>query len=347
MKISKGVQLTPQKVVIYGPEGIGKSTLAAHFPAPLFLDVEGGTKLLDVARVDPAPESWTALVQTVEEINRERPAEFQTIVLDTADWAEVMCTKSVCDKAQKAGVEDFGYGKGYVYVAEEFGRLMNALTASVAAGYNVAILAHAQMRKFEQPDQMGAYDRWELKLSKKVAPMVKEWADMVLFCNYKSIILTTGKGDSTKAKAQGQGKRVIYATHHSCWDAKNRHGLPDELPMDYAAIANCIPSRPAPAPTVEPPTEKREPTVTATVTPPTVEPYQYAGPDVPTALAQLMAKDKISEEEVREMVGKAGHFPADTPWEALKKEGYVNGYIIPNWPWFVQQIESDPDRVPF
>ena len=51
MNITRGIIKRPQKVVLYGPEGIGKSTFASHFPAPLFLDVEGSTAQLDVARI--------------------------------------------------------------------------------------------------------------------------------------------------------------------------------------------------------------------------------------------------------------------------------------------------------
>ena len=355
MKIARGVQIGPQKVVLYGPEGIGKSTFGAQFPAPLFLDVEAGTRHIDVARIDPAPASWTALLETVKEFLAERPAEFATLVLDTADWAEQMCVKHVCDSNQKKGVEDFGYGKGYVYVAEAFGELLNLLGDVVKAGYNAVILAHAKMRKFEQPDEAGAYDRWELKLSKQVAPMVKEWADMVLFANYKTMVITTGKGDSLKAKAQGQGKRVIYTTHHSCWDAKNRHGLPDEIPMEYGQIAHCIPGGHMPDGTaVQPPAE--EPTAPAPEAPEPVQaqPTPSAGfeqrawsPDLPVALRQLMEQSRVTEEEIRGVIQSVGNFPGDTPWSVMQEQGYVDGYIIPNWAWFVNVIEADPDRLPF
>jgi len=358
MKISRGLQTGPQKVVLYGPEGIGKSTFGAQFPAPLFLDVEQGTRHIDVARIDPPPASWTALLETVKEFLAERPKEFATLVLDTADWAEQMCIKSVCDSALKKGIEDFGYGKGYVYVAEAFGELLNKLGEVVTAGYNVVILAHAKMRKFEQPDEAGAYDRWELKLSKQVAPMVKEWADMVLFANYKTMVITTGKGDNLKAKAQGQGKRVIYTTHHSCWDAKNRHGLPDEIPLDYGQIAHCIPNpsgiptgSPAPASSSEIPNNSPAPepappqTQEAAPSPDPLLPLW--SPDLPGALRQLMEHSHVTEEEVRGVIQSVGHFSGDTPWAVLQEQGYVDGYIIPQWDYFVTTIESDPDRLPF
>ena len=164
MNISSGRIHRPQKVVIYGPEGIGKTTFAAAFPDPLFIDTEGSTYHMDVRRVDK-PGSWTELLTVVGEVAKS-PSLCKTVVLDTADWAEQLCVAEVCAKYKKQGIEDFGYGKGYTYLQEEFGRLLNALEEVVNAGIGVVITAHAKMRKFEQPDEMGSYDRWEMKLTK-------------------------------------------------------------------------------------------------------------------------------------------------------------------------------------
>lgn len=240
MKIIRGKIPSAKKTVIYGPEGIGKSTLASRFPDPIFIDTEGSTKDMDVARTE-APSSWTMLLDQVRYFI-QHPEELKTLVIDTADWAEQLCSADVCARYQKSGIEDFGYGKGYVFLQEEFGRLLNLLTELVEKkGVHVVLTAHAKMRKFEQPDEMGAYDRWEMKLSKQVAPMVKEWADMVLFANYKTFVINVdGQGTQKgKNKAQG-GKRVMYTAHHSCWDAKNRYGLLDEVPFDYESIRHIL-----------------------------------------------------------------------------------------------------------
>ena len=181
--ITKGKIKCAKKVVIYGPEGIGKSTLASRFPDPVFIDTEGSTNAMDIARL-PKPTSWTMLLQEIDYI-KQNPDVCRTLVIDTTDWAEQMCIESICSKHQKDGIESFGYGTGYVYVREEFGRFLNKLSEVVEKGVNVVLTAHAQMRKFEQPDEMGAYDRWELKLGKKTgsqtSPLVKEWCDMLLF----------------------------------------------------------------------------------------------------------------------------------------------------------------------
>lgn len=136
---------------------------------------------------------------------------------------------------------DFDHN-GYVYTKEEFGRFLNKLSDLIEVGINVVLTAHAQLRKFEQPDELGAYDRWELKLGKKTqsqtSPLVKEWADMLLFANYKTFSVAVGK-DGKKHKGQG-GKRTMYTQHHPCWDAKNRFGLPEECEFDYSVIAEII-----------------------------------------------------------------------------------------------------------
>ena len=233
LNITRGVVPKAQKVVVYGPEGIGKTTLAAQFPDPLFVDVEGGSAHLDVARAE-APRSWAALLSTVDAVRAERPCA--TLVIDTADWAERLCAEGICAKRKWDSIETPGYGKGYTELAEEFGRLLDKLTEVAEAGVNVVLAAHAAMRKFEQPDEAAPYDRWELKLQKKVAPLVKEWADAVLFLNYKTIVETVGEGFAAKGKARG-GKRVMFASHHACWDAKNRWGLPDESPLSFDLVA--------------------------------------------------------------------------------------------------------------
>lgn len=244
--VTAGIQTAPVKTVLYGPEGIGKSTFASHFPDPVFIDTEGGTKRLNVKRL-PQPTSWAMLLDEVAEV-RKGSVPCGTLVIDTADWAERLCIQAVCAKAKVNGIEDFGYGKGYTYVKEEFGKLLDALEEVLQAGHNVVVLAHAAITKFEQPDAVGNYDRWSMKTSKQVAPLLREWCDMLLFANYKTVVEKVGDGKNAKSKASG-GRRVLYTAHHPCWDAKNRFDLPEEVPFDYASIAACIPgTTPAPAP---------------------------------------------------------------------------------------------------
>ena len=166
LAIRRGKITRPQKVVIYGPEGVGKSTLAGQTPDPVFLDIEGGTHHLDVDRFDAAA-TWDGITSAVAQLAKsDHP--FRTLVLDTADWLEKRLAEHLCRKGNKESIEEFGYGKGWVILAEEFARFLGSLDSLLARGMNVVFLAHATVKKFESPDQAGSYDRFELKLSKQV-----------------------------------------------------------------------------------------------------------------------------------------------------------------------------------
>ena len=343
MKISRGKIDSAQKVVIYGPEGIGKSTFAAQFPEPLFIDTEGSTKNMDVARMDK-PTSWTMLKNQIAYV-KANPQLCKTLVIDTIDWGEKLCIEDICAVHNKRGIEDFGYGNGYVYEMEEFGRFLNSLEELISAGVNVVLTAHAQLRKFTQPDEFGEYDRWELKLGKKtgsmISPMVKEWADMLLFANYKTVaIQADDKGK--KFKAQG-GERVMYATHHPCWDAKNRHGLPDSMPFDYAQIAhifNCAPAAVPPEPANAEDAFKDMLDETPDVKPPAAVPE-----GIPAPLADLMRQNQVSEEEIRLAVSQKGYFPFDMPLGNYP-EDFIKGVLIGAWEQVYDMIISSRD-LPF
>lgn len=339
MNITRGKIHSAKKIVIYGPEGIGKSSLAAQFPDPLFSDTEGSTKELDVARFDQ-PLSWTALLQQADYVIANRPCK--TYIVDTIDWAESMCLAALCAAHNKNGIEDFGYGNGWTYEKEDFGRYLNKLSEVIAAGINVVLIAHAALRKFEQPDEIGAYDRWELKLGKKttdwIAPMIKEWADMVLFANYKTLSVAVDK-EGKKHKAQG-GRRVMYTSHHPCWDAKNRYGLPEEIPMDYEQIRHIIepvqmaasmPQQSAPDTLPpEPPIEQYPEQLPETLN-------EAPALNVPPALAELMAASGVTEAEICRAVSARGYFPADMPIKDYPAD-FVNGVLIGAWDKVLEMV---------
>ena len=305
LKISNGRIARAQKVVLYGSEGIGKSTLAAQFPNPLFIDTEGGTAHMDVRRID-RPGTWTELLEDLNEV-AVAPGLCGTLIIDTADWAEQLAIGHVCAKYKKSGIEDFGYGKGYTYLAEEFTPFFQALDQILASGTHVVITAHAKMRKFEQPDEMGAYDRWEMKLSRQVAPLFKEWCDMLLFLNYQTYVVTA---ENKSTKAQG-GKRVMYATHHPCWDAKNRHGLPEVMDLDYAGIAHIF-DAPASAPPAEAPLD---------------------------TVRKLLERDGITEEELCRMVASKSRYDAGVKLEEYP-ERFLTGWVLKYWDQIVNGIKT-------
>ena len=355
MEITRGKIRSAKKVVIYGPEGIGKTTFASSFPDPLFIDTEGSTKEMDVVRL-PAPSSWTRIKEEVRYVC-QHPDVCRTLVIDTADWAEKMAIQAVLDEHNKTGIEDFGYGNGYRYVFEKFGELLNLLNDVVEAGINVVLTAHATLKKFEQPDELGAYDRYSMKLidSPKTSnsAAVKEWADMVLFANYKTIVITDSK--TKKTKAQG-GQRVMYTTHHSCWDAKNRYGLQDEIPFKYDEIQSVIEGaqvekpKPTKAPEKKP---EEEPAKEQEVTPEQIKTELQAEEEastgkrevdmkVPKALRDLMLHDDIDEWDIENFATAKGFVPYGTKiWDyETVNPGIINGLFVAQWDKVRDQIRQ-------
>ncbi len=308
LNISSGKISRAVKTVIYGTEGIGKSTLAAQFPGALFLDVEGGTSQMDVRRIE-APATWDELLGDVREV-AQNPGICGTLVLDTADFSEQMLISHICKKHNQKGIESFGYGKGYTYVGEEWQKLMTAFDAVIRAGMNVTVIAHARQRKIELPDQAGAFDHWEMKLSRQVAPLLKEWADLLLFCNYKTYVVST---DSNTKKAQG-GKRVMYTSHNPVYDAKNRHGLPEELELNFEPLAKIFAKS-------ESGSQKSE-----------IDPRER--------LAELMAEAGIEDYQLRAFITDKGKWPETEEYSAP----FVKNYILKYWDRIVEQIKGASDE---
>lgn len=361
------------KTVIYGPEGIGKTTIAAQFPDPLFIDTEGSTNQIDVKRLK-APTSFAELLQMIDWIVHTKPCS--TLIIDTVDWAERLATNEVLGENNWQSMESVGFGKSYQHLYEKIGRLLDRLSNVIEADINVVLIGHAKVEKFDDPGEMGSYDRWQLKLRSTGktdnSTLVKEWADMVLFVNYKVIAV---KADENGKSYRGQGgKRTMYANHHPSFDAKNRFGLPDEMPMDYVQIGHVIPNLIQQRPVTEPvqqqasvqPTTQLEQSKPDPFADQAIEqtPEQVAdtkakvddafglshNPALPKALTDLMDANDVSDDEIRGVMGVRGHFPIDTPFEniAASTPEYFQGGLASNWDGVMQvvtQIRENPQML--
>jgi len=239
LNVIRGRRRTAVRGVIYGVEGIGKSTLAASFPGAVVLDTEDGTNHLDVARI-PCGD-WATLKATIGQLLIERH-EFQTVVIDTADWAERSLIEWMLARDAKKSIESYGFGKGYIMLAEEFGHLLTACDKLVARGINVVFVAHSLVKRTTPPDQADGWDRYELKLSRQTSPLLREWCDLLLFANYETKLVET---DGGRKRAIGGKTRVLHTERSAAFDAKNRFGLPERIPMTVEALGDVF-TPPAP-----------------------------------------------------------------------------------------------------
>ncbi len=240
-KVKKGKQPKPRRTVIYGPHGVGKSTFAAQWPDPVFIQTEDGISDIDVASFPLAIELLDAYNAVMELGGGGH--EFKTVALDSADWLERLIWKNVCTKEGKKAITDFPYGTGYGKATSIFSDVLNALNTCRDKGMNVVVIAHCEIKRFENPEG-DSYDRYVPKLHRDAASLLQEWADEVLFTNYKVNVRKTdanGFNKDGRGVGIGTGERVIYTTERPSHVAKNRLGLPDELPMNFAEYAKFLP----------------------------------------------------------------------------------------------------------
>lgn len=262
MNIIQGKTTRPQRVVIYGCEGVGKSTLAAlNAPSPLFLDTEDGTSHLDVHRVPI--RSLGDLRDALRELlamRKKGACAYKSIILDTADHLWSMCAEDVCAANNWASIETPGYGRGYAQASETFRAVFRGFDALVAAGYHVVIVCHAKIDKVTPPDNP-EYTKYMIKVSAptKAAEtsreFIKEWCDALMFCRFDVAV------NAEERRALGkEARRVISTEPCPAWEAKNRLGLPKELKMDAGALASLFEAQEAPAAPVRAAVPAQDPT---------------------------------------------------------------------------------------
>lgn len=319
-EVQETLQIEPMKVLIYGVEGIGKTTFASKFPDPIFIDTEGSTGFIN-ARKLPNPTSWTMLLDELEDIKSDPRGK--TLIIDTLDWAEHLAKKYLMDKNKWAAIDSTNYGSRYVALSDEIGKLLNKLTEIKDVGINVVLTAHAETKKHELPDEMGQYDKYTLKLEKRDAGLAKEWADMILFFNYKTTIISDSKSNSKKATG---GQRVMYTTHKPAWDAKNRLGLPDELPIDFETIRELFEAKTGMGTTQiksestqktqtqqqmplpeEPPVIETEPEPVEAQAAPAFN--EEIPSSIPQSLADLMTVNHVTTDEIMQVIYVGGFMP--------------------------------------
>lgn len=216
LSLGSGVTACADRIVIYGTGKIGKSTLAAFLPAPLFFDVEAGTRKLNVAYdIDLRGEpSWPMLRGKCAALASSPPDGVRSVVIDTATVAEelakehVIATRTTEKGRRVDSIEGFGWGKGWQFIYEEFNGLLADLDRIVSKGLNVCLIAHEVSSPVPNPAGED-FIRWEPLLysgDKKgrgsIRERVKDWAEHIMFVGY-DVHVEDGKG-------VGSGTRTIW-----------------------------------------------------------------------------------------------------------------------------------------
>jgi len=226
-QIKKGEQNLPYRVILAGPEGIGKSTFAASSPAPIFVCAENG--LVGLPSVDRfEPESFPKLIEFLRElVGTAGKSPFKSIVIDTVDWLEALIHQHICDRDKKANISAYDFGQGYIVAELELATMLSLLEALWKKGMHIILLSHVEIKTHSTPGQP-THDRFSLKGHKKFSGKIKEWVDAILFATYDIFVTKDGKSERLV-----DGGRLIHTVWHPGWDAKNRFNLPATIELNW------------------------------------------------------------------------------------------------------------------
>jgi hypothetical protein len=247
----RGKLARPIRALFYGPEGVGKSTLAADAPGVIFADIENSADELDVVRYPFRDGDDGTICRTLgefyamcDDLESTPDLAYQSLAIDTADELESRIHRFLCEREGKESIVDFGYGKGFEIALDTWRTVLSRLDRLRARGMNIILTAHCVVRTYKNPTG-DDYDRYQPKLHDKAAGLIKGWCDVVGFVAWDDVaaVRKTESG-RTGARSKGfGGERMVCFERTAAWDAKARIPLPERVALGvngWAPIAEAV-----------------------------------------------------------------------------------------------------------
>jgi hypothetical protein len=234
--IKKNTSFAAPRVLVYGVEGIGKSTFAAGAPSPVFIQTEDGLGSLAVDHF-PVANKVSDVLDAISTLF-DGGHDFKTVVIDSLDWLETLTWRDI---EAKYDAKDLAYGKGAMIAADKWREILDGLTAlRNDRGMAVILIAHTEIKRFDSPETE-PYDRYQPKLQARSSALVREWCDAVLFANYKTMIKKDDVGfNKTVSRGITNGERLLFTSERPAYMAKNRYSLPESIPLSWEAFESAI-----------------------------------------------------------------------------------------------------------
>lgn len=240
MEITRTKKEKPPRILIHADHGLGKSSLAAAAPDPIFIQTEDGLENIE-AEAFPLAKTLNDVLEQMTWVFQEEH-NYKTLVIDSLDWLETRIAEHVCREAGKDSISDFGYGAGYTAVLENFQKVVKGITAIREQRKMIIILtAHSQVKTYQNP--LGAdYDRYQIKLREKNAELFQEWCDLIGFLHFSVFVNVKKDGFGETTKAIGGSDRVLSCHPSAAYVAKNRFNIKTDiaLPSPEAGWENII-----------------------------------------------------------------------------------------------------------
>jgi len=234
--ITAGPRSQPPRLLVFGPHGVGKTTFAASAPAPIIIQTEDGLGMLETPAF-PLATTTAEVFEALATLYNESH-EFRTVILDSADWLDNLIAKEI--RATHSD-KDLAYGKDMLLIAEQWRLILDWFNALRGKGMTVILIGHCEIKRYDPPDS-DSWERFQPKLVNRASALVQEWADAVLFANFKAFVKSEAvTAQKTVKKAVGSGERLLHTGEKPAYLAKNRYSLPDTLPLDWQAFVAAMP----------------------------------------------------------------------------------------------------------
>lgn len=234
--ISAGPRSQPPRLLVFGPHGVGKTTFAASAPAPIIIQTEDGLGMLETPAFPLAADTASVFEALATLYNESH--DFRTVILDSADWLDNLIAKEI--RATHSD-KDLAYGKDMLLIAEQWRVILDWFNALRGKGMTIILIGHCEIKRYDPPDS-DSWERFQPKLVSRASALVQEWADAVLFANFKAFVKSEAvTAQKSVKKAVGSGERLLHTGERPAYLAKNRYSLPDTLPLDWKAFIDAMP----------------------------------------------------------------------------------------------------------
>jgi len=237
LKIVKGRQGGPRRVLFHGTNWVGKTTFASQAFGGCLLGNFEDDKDVDMDKTPPIRtweeyQSWFGAGGFVDQAAGKKEFPYKWIAMDTLDAIQRIIEKEICKNAKVESMADdkFSYGKGNKLIEAMWKKVHFMMDwLHTEHGIGIILLSHSEAKKINPPDAP-SYDRWEPSISDYAADLFCDWCQEIFFGSFRNYVVSEDAGfNRTRNIAAGGTERVIRTQPTAGIRAKNRLNMPEEM----------------------------------------------------------------------------------------------------------------------
>jgi len=231
MKIQKGKQGGPRRVLFHGTNFVGKTTFASQaFGGCLLANLEDDRDV-DMDKSPPI-RTWDDWQEFWLYCDSTKDLPYRWVAIDTIDALQRILEKKICaDKGADSMADDkFSYGKGNKFIEAAWDKIKFQLDwLHTERGLGIILLSHSEAVKITPPDAP-SYERWEPSVCEFARDLLCDWSQEVFFGSFRTYVAQEDAGfNRTRNIAAGGTERVIRTAPTAGVRAKNRLNMPETM----------------------------------------------------------------------------------------------------------------------